>query len=129
MPDGDIVHNRLPTRYQKPYKWLCEGKASSDECARAVLEPLKKDLKHKGDLPVQLCRDLENLLSQAVTTPDHSSVDWVALNREIERLVYRSKGRLDVKELFLRAAKSFTHDLRYAKESAVSYTSFVIIER
>lgn len=35
MPDGDIVHNRLRRVYQKPYIWLCEGKATSDECARA----------------------------------------------------------------------------------------------
>ena len=129
MPDGDIVHNRLPTRYQKPYKWLCEGKASSNECARAVLDPLKKDLKQKGDLPIQLCRDLDHFLSQAVTTPDYNSVNWAALNRDIEQLVYRSKGRIDVKELFLRAAKSFTHDLRYSRELAVGNTALVIIER
>lgn len=44
MADGDIVHGRLRKLYQKPYKWLCGGKATSNECARVVLEKLKQDI-------------------------------------------------------------------------------------
>ncbi|MCP2727882.1 hypothetical protein NJ959_05240 [Symplocastrum sp. BBK-W-15] len=56
MPDGDIVHNRLRWGYQKPYKSLCEGKASTSERARALIKSLKEDLKQKGDLSVQLAQ-------------------------------------------------------------------------
>jgi hypothetical protein len=42
MPDGDIVHNTLGRLYQKPYKWLCEGTATNDECARELLRSLKE---------------------------------------------------------------------------------------
>ena len=38
MADGDIVHRGLRRLYHKPYKWLCEGACTSDECARLVLE-------------------------------------------------------------------------------------------
>ena len=67
MPDGDIVHNRLRRLYQKPYKWLCDGKATSDECARAVLEKLKQDIKDKGDLPVMLIQSMADKLVQSIS--------------------------------------------------------------
>lgn len=50
MPDGDIIHNGLRRLYQKPYKWLCEGKADNDECARELLKSLRVYLKRQDEI-------------------------------------------------------------------------------
>lgn len=67
MPDGDIVHSRLRRLYQKPYKWLCEGTATSDECARAVLEKLKQDIQAKGDLSIVLAQAMAASVAQIIS--------------------------------------------------------------
>jgi hypothetical protein len=130
MPDGDIVHNRLRKLYQKPYKWLCEGKATSDECARAVLEKLKRDIEDKGDLPVILTQHMADRLVQAISVVNALGVgDYAALNMEFDRLVQQFDGRSDLKELALRAGKSVLRDLRYGQEIDVSEASGTILER
>lgn len=130
MPDGDIVHSRLRRLYQKPYKWLCEGKATSDECARVVLEKLKQDIKNKGDLPVILTQSMANSLVQAVSAVNELGArDYAALSVEFDRLVQQSDGRPDLKELALRAGKSVLRDLRYGQEIDVGNASGVILER
>lgn len=130
MPDGDIVHNSLRRLYQKPYKWLCEGKASSDECARVVLEKLKQDIKDKGDLPVILAQSMANSLSQATTAVNELGAgDYAALSTEFEQLVQQPDGPHDLKELVLRAGKSVLRDLRYGEEVDVGNASYMILER
>jgi len=114
MPDGDIVHNRLRRLYQKPYKWLCEGKATSNECARVLLESLKKDLIQKGDLPVILCQGMADILAQSITASDELGArDYASLSMEFDRLVEQADGRPDLKKLALEAGKSILQDLRY----------------
>ena len=49
MADGDIIHSRLGGIYQKPYKLLCEGKATIDECAHVLIQAFNKDIVKKGD--------------------------------------------------------------------------------
>lgn len=130
MPDGDIVHNRLRRLYQKPYKWLCEGKATSDECARVVLEKLKQDIKDKGDLPVLLTQSMTDRLTQAISAVNELGAgDYAALNVEFDTLVQQSDGRPDLKELALHAGKSVLRDLRYGQEVDLDNTSAVILER
>ncbi len=130
MPDGDIVHNRLRRLYQKPYKWLCEGKATSDECARTVLESLKKDLIQKGDLPIRLCQGMADIVAQFITASDElGAKDYTSLSMEFDRLVQQSDGRPDLKELALRAGKSVICDLRYGQELDVGNISVVMLQR
>jgi hypothetical protein len=130
MPDGDIVHNKLRRLYHKPYKWLCEGKATSDECARAVLEKLKQDIKDKGDLPVMLIQSMADRLVQSVSTVNELGAgDYAALSMEFDGLVQQSDGRPDLKELALRAGKSVLCDLRYGQEIDVGNASGVMLER
>jgi hypothetical protein len=130
MPDGDIVHDRLRRLYQKPYKWLCEGKASSDECARSVLEKLKQDIKDKGDLPVMLIQRMTDKLVQSVSTVNElEAQDYAVLSMEFDRLVQQSEGQPDLKELALRAGKSVLCDLRYGQEIDVGNASGVMLER
>ena len=131
MPDGDIFHNRLRRLYQKPYKWLCEGKATSDECARTVLESLKKDLIQKGDFPVRLCQGMADILAQGITLGNELGArDYAFLSMEFDKLVERSDGRPDLKKLALDAGKSILHDLRYHRQQIdVGNVSGVMLER
>lgn len=130
MPDGDIVHNKLRRLYQKPYKWLCEGKATTDECAQVAMEALKKDLIKKGNLPVILAQSMAASLVQAISTGgENGSVNWAALNVEFDRLIQQTDGRPDLKELTFRAGKSVLHDLRYGQEVDIENASALILKR
>lgn len=130
MPDGDIVHSRLARFYKKPYQWLCERKANSDECARVAMEALKRDLMRKGDLPIILAKRMGEILERTINdASESSSVDWVALNMEFDTLVWQADGRPDLKELTLCAAKSVLHDLRYGREIDADNTSEAILKR
>jgi hypothetical protein len=128
MADGDICHNRLALLYQKPYKWLCEGKASSDECTKLTMRALKKDLKIKGDLPVLLAQRMGERVSQIIGGDSESNTtNWTALNKDLERLAQQADGAPYLKELVLRAAKVVLHDLRYERDIHADNTSEAIL--
>jgi hypothetical protein len=130
MPDGDIVHNRLARLYQKPYQWLCEGKADSDECARVAMEALKRDLKRKGNLPVMLAKRMGESLERAISdVGENGSVDWAALSVEFDRLAQQADGSHYLKELTLHAGKSVLRDLRYGREIDADNASEAILKR
>ena len=66
MPDGDKVHSKLPWRYQRPYKRLCESKTSSQESVWELMKALLQDIRQKGDNFLKtaqlLAEELENHL-------------------------------------------------------------------
>ncbi|MEW6493744.1 MAG: hypothetical protein AB1589_14725 [Cyanobacteriota bacterium] len=129
MPDGDIVHSRLAQLYKKPYQWLCEGKADSDECARVAIEALKRDLMRKGDLPVMLAKHMGESLERAISdASDNGFVDWAALSVEFDRLTQQADGSHYLKELTLRAGKSFLNALRYEREVDTDSASEAILK-
>jgi len=130
MPDGDIVHSRLRRLYQKPYQQLCEGKASSDDCAWVVLESLKKDLIQKGDSPIRLCQSMSSIIAQAVNSSgEFSAQDYATLSMQLDELSHQSDGRPDLKKLALDAGKSILHDLRYGEKVDSENTSKELFRR
>lgn len=130
MPDGDIVHSRLRRLYQKPYKWLCEGKATSDECARVMMQALKQDIVNKGNLPVKLAQSMGEIVDEAINAADdNGSVDWAVLSMKCDNLVQQFDGRPDLKELTTRAAKSLINDLKYEAKVDVDNASVEIFTR
>ncbi|GAB4155048.1 MAG: hypothetical protein Fur0046_34950 [Cyanobacteria bacterium J069] len=130
MPDGDIVHSRLKRLYQKPYKWLCEGIATSDECARAVLEKLKQDIKAKGDLSIVLAQALAASVTQIISNLEEvRESDFAKLSVEFDNLVRQADGSPYVKELILRAGKGYLNDLRNGREVDITHTSEAIWRR
>lgn len=130
MPDGDIVHSRLRRLYQKPYKWLCEGTATSDECARVVLEKLKQDIKAKGNLPVALSQAMATSVAQIISNPEEAREgDFAKLSMEFDALTQGADGRPDLKELTLRAGKAFLNDLRNGREADINHVSEAILGR
>ena len=66
MPDGDKLHSKLPWRYQRPYKRLCESKTSSQESVWELMKALLQDIRQKGDNFLKtaqlLAEELENHL-------------------------------------------------------------------
>lgn len=130
MPDGDIIHSRLRRLYQKPYKWLCEGAAAGDECARAVLEKLKQDIKAKGDLPILLAQAMAAIVAQIISSLEEASEsDFARLSVEFDNLVQRADGSPYIKELILRAGKGYLNDLRNRREVNITHTSEAIWRR
>ncbi|MBE9011039.1 hypothetical protein IQ250_12560 [Pseudanabaenaceae cyanobacterium LEGE 13415] len=130
MPDGDVVHNKLTKPYQKPYKWLCEGKATSEECARILLEKLKHDIRSNGDLPVILAQSMANSLIQAMsTTNELESEEYAALSMDFETITQQCDGSPVVKELSLGAGKRLLRDLKYGQVTNADNPSVMILER
>lgn len=130
MPDGDIFHSKLRRLYQKPYKWLCEGTATSDECARVVLKKLKQDIKTKGDLPVALSQVMAASVAQIISNPEEAREgDFAKLSMEFDALTQEADGRPDLKELTLRAGKGFLNNLRNGREVDINHVSEAILGR
>ncbi len=93
MPDGDRVHSHLGGFYQKPYKLLCEGVARPEECARIILDGLRKDLKQIAKVPLLLSRNISDLLSQKIGPLEFSN-DLAAarISRQIDDLSSQVDG-------------------------------------
>ncbi|MCY7331683.1 MAG: hypothetical protein LH649_03280 [Pseudanabaena sp. CAN_BIN31] len=122
MADGDIFR-KLGKIYIKPYKWLCEGKANTAECARIVMNALKQDVKIKGDLPIILAQRMGAKLTQILKeVSEFSSIDWGSVNKEIEKIV-QVEGRHDLKEISLRAGKKFLQEFRYGYRQKIDANS------
>lgn len=130
MPDGDIVHSRLRRLYHNPYKWLCEGIATSDECARVVLANLKQDIKARGNLPISLSQAMAASVAQTIRNPEEPrESDFAKLSMEFDALAQSADGRPDLKELTLRAGKGFLNDLRNGREVDINHISEAILWR
>jgi len=130
MTDGDTLRSNLSSVYRKPYKWLCEGKATSEECARVLMKALKQDLIKKGNLPVVIAQSMAERLARTISaTGKNSSIDYAALSIEFEQLVAQADGVHTLKTLILRAGKNILHDLRYEHEVDVDNVSVVILEQ
>ncbi|MFZ9736966.1 MAG: hypothetical protein ACO3EZ_03050 [Prochlorotrichaceae cyanobacterium] len=130
MADGDIVHRGLRRLYHKPYKWLCEGACTSDECARLMLETLKKDLQAKGDLPIVLSQAMADRLEGTISNPQVArESDFIKLSIEFDALAQEADGSPFLKELALRAGKSFLHDLRNGLGVDISHALEAILAK
>jgi hypothetical protein len=130
MPDGDILRNGFRRLYQKPYKWLCDGKANDDECSQVILQSLRMDLIAKGNLPINLAKDMADIFMQAINTSGGSLyLNYVELSMNLDNLVKKSDGPHNLKELSLRAGKNFLHDLRYGQNVDLQNISIDIASR
>ncbi len=130
MPDGDIVQCRLRRLYQKPYKWLCEGVATSDQCARLVLEQLKKDIKAKGNLPVVLAQAMAASVAQIICRFESANEnDFSRLSIEFGSRTQIVDGPHHLKELTSRAGKHSLNDLRNGREEDIVNVAEVIFTR
>jgi hypothetical protein len=126
MPDGDIVHGKLPGLYQKPYKWICEGKANKNECVGALMGALMRDLKKKGAAPVVLAKRIGEQLKQAI---DNGSQSWGVLSQQLDQIARQAECPHYLKELVLKASKDVLHDFRYGQVRDTSNLSEVIVGR
>lgn len=88
MPDGDIVHGKLPGLYQKPYKWICEGKASNNECVGALMRALMRDLKKKDAAPVVLAKRIGEQLKLSI---HNGSQSWGVLSQQLDQIARQAE--------------------------------------
>ncbi|MGD1703566.1 hypothetical protein [Dapis sp. BLCC M229] len=112
MADGDIIHGELSGPYRKPYKWLCEGKADNNECARVLMSAILRDLKNKGVAPVRLAKQMAESLKQFI---NNGCRDWVAMSKKLDWLAQQASCSHYLRELVLRPSKSILHNIRYSK--------------
>ncbi|MEM1173117.1 MAG: hypothetical protein AAGJ08_29660 [Cyanobacteria bacterium P01_H01_bin.35] len=112
MADLDIVRGKISGPYRKPYKWICEGKADDNECTRALIEAVFKDIKNKGAAPVILAKQMGESLRLSI---DSGCKDWVAMSKKLDRLAQQTSCPHYVQELVLHAGKNILHNLRYGK--------------
>jgi hypothetical protein len=126
MTDGDIVHSQLSWPYQRPYRWLCEGKANSDECAWMVMGAIMREIKKKGAAPVVLAKRMGESLRQGI---DNGVRNWAALSEELDRQARQAPCPHYEKQLVLRASKGILHDFRYGRRMDTSWLPEVAVER
>lgn len=130
MPDGDIVHSQLSGLYRKPYKWLCQGKASSSECAQLIKRAVIQDIEKNYGIGVKYAKQMGEMLGQAMENAgQNSSVNWAALSTEIDRQVRQAEVKHDVKELLRRAGKGILHEFRYNPTAETRNLPEAVVER
>ncbi|MEG4348305.1 hypothetical protein QUA70_26805 [Microcoleus sp. LAD1_D5] len=132
MPDGDIVHSQLSGLYQKPYKWLCEGKANNSENAWVVKGAVIRDIQtNYGNVAVKYAKRMGEMLRQMMVENVglHSSVNWAALSTEIDRQVGQAKVKHHVQELLRRAGKGILHEFRYKHTAETNNLPEAVVER
>ena len=132
MPDGDIVHSQLSGFYQKPYKWLCEGKANNSENAWVVKGAVIRDIQtNYGNVAVKYAKRMGEMLRQMMVENVglHSSVNWAALSTEIDRQVGQAKVKHNVQELLRRAGKGLLHEFRYNHTAETSNLPEAVVKR
>lgn len=129
MPDGDIVHSQLSGLYQKPYKWLCEGKANSSECAQVIKRAVIQDIKKNYGIGVKYAKQIGEMLGQAMDAGHNNSVNWAALSMEIDGQVRQAEVKHYVKELLRRAGKGILHEFRYNQTANSSNLPEAVVER
>lgn len=130
MPDGDVVHSCLRRAYQQPYKILCEGVASPEECARNILIPLRDNLRQNGQWPLRLSLSISDLLSQKVGPLELANdVEAARISREIDEVIRQADCCLHERELIARASKSVLSELRYGQEKESCNGQSLIFER
>lgn len=84
------------------------------------MKALKEDIKRKGDLPIVLAKRMAEIISRTINeTPNNQSINWLTLNKEIEKLVHQASGKHYLKELCLNAGKSFLQE--YPKNTFVLF--------
>lgn len=130
MPDGDVVHSHLRQAYQQPYKILCEGVASPEECARNILIPLRVDLQRNGQWPLRLSLSISDLLSQKIGPLELANdVEAARISREIDELIRQADCCPYEKALIARASKSVLSELRYGQEKKSCNRQSLIFEK
>ena len=130
MPDGDRVHSRLGGLYQKPYKILCEGVASSEECARTLLKSLKRELQQNAKWSLQLSRVIADLFSECIGPLAFSNdIEAARFSRQIDELTRNVDCPLREKDLIVRASKSVLSDLRHGQETDHHNLQYSIFKR
>jgi hypothetical protein len=118
MPDGDIIHAKLPRRYQKAYRQICEGQFCDEELAHGVLHALKKDIQRYGDEPQRLLKQAVTQLRQIPSEPLlKQTMDWSEESHKIDKLAQQSKGSRRAKELAIKACKEQLLELRCGEHS------------
>ena len=130
MPDGDRVHSRLGGLYQKPYKILCEGVVSSEECARSLLESLKRELQQNAKWSLLISRDIADLFSKCVGPLAFSNdIEAARISHQIDELTRNIFCSLQEKDLIVRASKSVLNDLRHGQETDCHNLQYIIFKR
>ena len=111
MPDGDIIHKSLPRLYQRPYRFLCEGKAEDDECSKALQRALKHDLQKAGDVLAQAALVVGDAIDRVCSQP--GDFDAAAANVAVDEAL-RAIGCPSAHREGLRdAARDVAQGLRY----------------
>lgn len=114
MPDGDRIHSRLASIYQKPYMQLCEGHYKDEELAIEVLRSVKADLEKNGSESIELIRKIVALFEQIPPGPLlKESFNWVQISETIDKLAFRTHGNQRPVSLAVRACKDYLNEIRY----------------
>lgn len=129
MPDGDIIHDSLPRIYQRPYRWLCEGKKDDADCSKALQQAIKWDLQKAGDPFATAALVVGDAINRACAVT--GGLDAARANQAVDTALQEVYGPSMYREAFRDAARDVVQDLRYGRAEppqdvgALLYARFV----
>lgn len=127
MPDGDLIHNKIPHLYKKPYQYLCEGKATDADCSWALQDALRKELKKGGDAPVEAALRVGAAITEASITP--LGFKAAEVNIQVDRVLQYISIPSREKELIRGAARDLVQCLRYGSSDNVGEAEVEVCRR
>ncbi|WP_300506157.1 hypothetical protein [Crocosphaera sp.] len=111
MSDGDIIHKNLRW-YANVYKYICEGKASPQECIWELMKALLKDVRYRGDEPIKIFQ----LMAQEIENRDLSFENlrnFDDVNKKLEKVLKQSNLSHYNQEHCRKAIRQLLHQLKY----------------
>lgn len=130
MPDGDIYHSGIASRFQRPYRMLCEGIHEPENTKRQILDALKNEIQKKSDMVVhhahRLAAAVERAISQAGLDVDYGCI---AASEAVDRMRYHPALSPRVAETVCGAAKDYIHDIRHQKLVTIGPAGEQVLDR
>jgi hypothetical protein len=112
MPDGDIVHPLLSSRYQQLYQEVCEGQCDEDALARDAIRLLKKEIEAFGDEPLFLiAQEVPLFESIFLIRQQGQEINWAHERRKVKQLRQSVDGHPRALDLVVKACEEQLRDL------------------
>src|SRR5260221_7267666 len=113
MPDGDIVHPKLPARYWGAYKQVCGPDFNPEATAHDIANPLKKSIQKGGDAPISMIHEAIAALGQLPREPLlKRGIEYGQDSRYIDQLAPKNVGDHSFVEMAKQSLKRQVDDFQ-----------------
>jgi hypothetical protein len=117
MPDGDKIHPVIRGYFRRPYRHLCEGKATDAECSVVLQDAMKRDLQRVGDAAAAAALAAGDAVAREASSA--GGFDPARANAAVDGALREVRCSSRYAEQVRRAARDLVQDLRYGNRGEI----------